>query len=79
MECNELVEKVTDFLDGALAGEDVGRFDHHAGLCPGCQAHLNEVAVMLRLTSHVPAEPLPERLEADLLTVYRDWRQTVDS
>ena len=37
MDCNELVELVTDYLDGALDPAVRARFDAHLGECDGCE------------------------------------------
>jgi anti-sigma factor RsiW len=36
MSCRELVELVTDYLDGALSKQDVQRFEEHIEHCDAC-------------------------------------------
>jgi anti-sigma factor RsiW len=43
MTCQELVELVTDYLEGALPPEDAARFEAHVGSCPGCEAYLEQI------------------------------------
>jgi anti-sigma factor RsiW len=43
MSCRELVELVTDYLEGALSPEDVARFEAHVAGCPGCAAYLEQM------------------------------------
>jgi anti-sigma factor RsiW len=67
--CVELVELVTDYLEGALPEAQARRLEHHLGSCPGCfeyVAQLQVVAGSLRgLTEEsFPAE-IRERLIAD--------------
>lgn len=43
MACQELVEVVSDYLDGALAAAERARCDGHLAVCPGCRAHLAQM------------------------------------
>lgn len=36
LDCNEFVELVTDYLDGAMDRETQARFDSHMVDCDGC-------------------------------------------
>ena len=36
MSCQEIVELVTDYLEGALSSTDRKRFEAHLGNCPHC-------------------------------------------
>jgi hypothetical protein len=73
MNCDELVERVTDYLEGALGREDRVRLDDHRGVCIGCEMYLGEVQVTLRLVSSLPAERMSDELEENLLATYRTW------
>ena len=48
--CIELVELVTDYLDGSLSRSDRKRFDAHLGKCDGCTAYLDQFRETIRLT-----------------------------
>jgi anti-sigma factor RsiW len=37
LRCRELVELVTDYLEGALAPAERARFEAHVADCPGCE------------------------------------------
>ena len=78
MNCEELVEKVTDYLDDALSATDQARWDHHVGECLGCQAHLGEVQVTLQVVSTLATElQLSQGLESSLLATFRQWADSV--
>jgi anti-sigma factor RsiW len=77
MNCRELVERTTDYLEDALDGDDRLRAADHLGVCTGCQAYVGEVQVTIQLMAGLPAEPLPAELEAGLLTMYRSWSESV--
>ncbi|HEY0636237.1 MAG TPA: zf-HC2 domain-containing protein [Pseudonocardiaceae bacterium] len=75
MHCNELVERVTDCLEGALDEETMRRLLDHLQICTGCDDYFNQVMVAVKVVSEVPAEPLPVELESQLLKVYREWAE----
>ncbi len=79
MSCIELVELVTDYMEGTLPEADRARFDAHLGLCPPCVEYL---AQMRRTIDAVGfAAPDLERTPAvtELLRVFRDWKRGPDA
>jgi anti-sigma factor RsiW len=72
--CKEIVELVTDYLDGALPADSRRRFDEHLASCPFCQIYLDQMRQTIRAVGHLPIESLsPEALET-LLAHFRRWR-----
>ncbi len=47
MTCQELVESVTSYLEGALSRQERDRFEAHLGRCPDCQAHLAQMRLVV--------------------------------
>ena len=72
--CSELVELVTEYLDGALEPRDRARFEEHGMTCPPCHAHIDQMRRTIDLLGRVPEESLPEDAQRDLLKAFRDWR-----
>jgi anti-sigma factor RsiW len=68
MLCADFEERLTDYLDGALASETSREFAEHALRCPVCHELLSEVKNSLQAcrTAEVPAPP-PAELEARIL------------
>lgn len=71
LDCNQLVELVTDFLDGALDADTERRVVDHLSLCDGCGAYLDQVRRTVRELGELPADRLPERARAALLAAFR--------
>jgi anti-sigma factor RsiW len=74
--CQEVVELITDYLEGALPPDETSLFEQHLNLCEGCARYVAQirttVAAVERLTPHhVPAETR-ERL----LAAFRDWKRS---
>lgn len=72
--CAELVELVTDYLEGALDARERERFELHLVYCPGCAFHLDQMRETIRLTGHLTEEGLPAATRDVLLQAFRDWK-----
>ncbi len=71
--CQELVELVTDYLEGALSVEDRERFDSHIAACDGCRTYLRQISMTVTLTGQLAPEQLDPTAEAALLDAFRNW------
>ena len=73
--CRELVELVTDYLEGALPAGERERFDAHIAACEGCDAYVEQVRRTIELTGRTRA--LEQRPEiAAVRASFRDYRRT---
>ena len=60
LSCRELVELVTDYLEGALSAAERERFEEHVAACDGCEAHLEQIRatiVLVRRTRELERRP----------------------
>ena len=53
MTCQELVELVTEYLEGALPDPDRRRFDEHLDGCPHCVVYLEQMRVTVRVAGRL--------------------------
>jgi anti-sigma factor RsiW len=74
--CKEVVELMTDYLEGALSASERGRFEDHLASCKGCQAYLAQMRITMRVLGTLPSEPMSEPLRAELMSAFRTWRQS---
>ena len=74
MDCNELVELVTAYLDGSLDLEDRARFDLHLLECDGCENYLQQFRSTVSTVGKIPIEELDPTLRNRLVEAFRDWR-----
>jgi len=72
--CQEVVELVTDYLEGALPAADHRRFEAHLADCPHCTEYLAQIRETIRLTGRVTPEDLTPAMRTDLTDLYRRWR-----
>ncbi len=74
MDCNELVELVTDYLEGALPAAAVDALEQHLALCDGCRAYVDQMRATIALSGRLPAPAVPEAVLDELLAIFRTHR-----
>jgi anti-sigma factor RsiW len=74
MDCNELVELVTSYLDGTLEPDKRARFDLHLVECDGCDNYLQQFRATVDKLGSVGDESLDPAFRDRLLDAFRDWR-----
>ena len=72
--CKELVELVTDYLEGALSTTDRARFDEHIAGCPFCTTYLEQMRDTIRAAGRLPEESIAPEALAELLARFRAWQ-----
>lgn len=73
--CHELVELVTDYLEGALPPEDRDRFEQHLVLCDGCGWYLEQMRTTIALAGALTEKSIAADTQERLLTIFRDWKR----
>ncbi|WP_030443407.1 anti-sigma factor family protein [Actinoplanes subtropicus] len=76
MNCDEFVELVTAYLEGALPAETERRFVEHLAECDGCDRYLDQIRTTVRNLGHLPAQGLASDARDRLLAAFRDWPAT---
>ena len=79
MNCNELVELVTDYLEGRLSSTDRARFEAHLAACEGCANHLDQMRRTISTIGSLPTDSLTPEMETALLGAFRRWKETPSS
>ena len=72
--CKEVVELVTEYLEGTMQSADVVRFEAHLSACDGCTRYLEQMRQTISALGHLPEESLSPEMERDLLAAFMDWR-----
>jgi len=72
--CQQAVELVTDYLEGALSRRDRRRFEAHLQACRNCAAYLEQIRMTIVLAGAIEPEDLTPGAKADLTELYRRWR-----
>jgi anti-sigma factor RsiW len=72
--CQEMVELVTDYLDGRLDGAARERFEAHVAACDACELYIEQMRMTIGALGHIPAESISREAEEELVAAFRDWR-----
>jgi anti-sigma factor RsiW len=73
MACRELVEVITDYLDGDLAPPDRRRFEAHLEECPYCVTYLAQIRETAAALGGLSAESLSPETRSELVEAFRGW------
>ena len=76
MKCRDVVELMTEYLEGGLSASERVRFKDHIAGCDGCRAYLEQLRATRSVLSHVDEVAVPEGLERELVEAFRSWRRT---
>ena len=70
--CQEVVEVITDYLEGTLAPERAAVFEAHLALCDGCQWYLDQMRITIAAVGRIEDEEVPAGLRATVLAAFRE-------
>ncbi|HEX5087614.1 MAG TPA: zf-HC2 domain-containing protein [Nocardioides sp.] len=73
--CQEMVELVTDYLEGRLGWRDRRRVRKHLSVCDPCTRYIAQMRETLELLGTVPVETLSPEARSTLLDAFRDLRR----
>jgi len=73
MSCQQLVELVTEYLEGALPAEDAQRFEAHLADCDWCDRYVEQMRVTIRTVGRLDERALSPAAQEQLLFAFRDW------
>jgi predicted anti-sigma-YlaC factor YlaD len=75
LSCQELVELVTAYLEGALSAEEHARFEEHLSGCGPCQIYLEQMRTTIRLAGRLTVDAIRPEAEQELLETFRSWKR----
>lgn len=74
--CIEVVELVSDYLDGALDPQTHQRVEQHLELCPGCRVYVEQVRQTVRALGRLPDDGLAETAVGELTEAFRQFSRS---
>jgi anti-sigma factor RsiW len=72
--CQEIVEFVTDYLEGKLDPQMTAEVEAHLERCDGCHTYVEQMRATIRTLGTVPVATLSETAQTELLRAFRDLR-----
>ena len=73
--CIEIVELVTDYVEGALSPAQRARFEEHLSLCPPCREYLAQIQTTINGAAGLTEEEVPPPTMDALIGAFRNWRR----
>jgi anti-sigma factor RsiW len=73
--CEEVVELVSDYLEGALSRSERRRFERHLAGCPHCTEYLAQMRQTIRLAGRLVPEDLSPQMRQEFSELFRRWRE----
>ena len=75
LNCQEVVELVTDYLEQALLPEMQAQFEEHVAECPGCDTYLEQVQQTIMLLRKLTEQQMFPKTKQELVEIFRNWKQ----
>lgn len=72
--CRELVELVTDYLEGSLPRRERKRFEQHIAKCRWCTAYLHQMREVIRTLGVLTEDSIEPKARDELLAAFRGWK-----
>ena len=76
--CQQVVELVTDYLEGSLSRRDRRRFERHLKGCPNCTNYLEQIRITIATSGTLQVEDLSPEAEQEFTDLFRRWREADD-
>jgi anti-sigma factor RsiW len=73
MSCRELVELVTEYLEGTLSRRDRKRFEAHIAGCEYCTTYVEQMREVISTLGRLTEDSIAPRARQELLVAFRDW------
>ena len=73
--CQEVVELITDYLEGVLSPERCAQLEEHLAGCDGCRNYLEQMRLTIGMLRSLAQEPVFPETKEELLQVFRQWKK----
>ena len=74
--CQEMVELVTDYIEGRMDDPTRARFEEHVAECDACTLYIEQMRQTIAALGQIPAESISPEAEKELLAAFRTWRES---
>jgi anti-sigma factor RsiW len=71
--CQELVELVTDYLEGALPDPERARLEAHLAACPYCETYIAQMRQTIDAVGELSVEMISHEQQEQLIEAFRGW------
>jgi anti-sigma factor RsiW len=68
--CNELVELLTEYLEGTLPPDETAAVEEHLHGCDGCRTYLDQLRTTIELLGSATVDTLSDQAYEELLAAF---------
>jgi anti-sigma factor RsiW len=72
--CQEVVELISDYIEGELPRSERRRLEAHLSGCEHCSEYLAQMRTTIRLSGRLRTSDLTPEMRDELTALYRRWR-----
>jgi anti-sigma factor RsiW len=76
--CQQVVELVTEYLDGVMEPRRRVRFEAHLDGCDGCTAYLEQFRSTVAVIGRLDVGDIAAPVMSELLAAFRNWADDRD-
>jgi anti-sigma factor RsiW len=73
--CRELVELVSDYIEGRLPRAERRRFETHLARCPWCTRYVDQMRQVVVTLGRLNEQSLSPTVRNALLDAFQDWNE----
>ena len=73
--CREMVELVTEYIEGTMPPHERAIFEAHLSVCPGCTGYLEQMRQTIAVLGKLTEETIAPHARDELLKAFRDWKR----
>lgn len=78
LSCQQMVELVTEYLDGVMEPRRRARFEAHLAGCDGCTNYVEQFRETVAVVGRLEVDDVPEPVMAELVSAFRNWADDRD-
>jgi anti-sigma factor RsiW len=72
--CQEMVELITDYLEGSLPRSQRRRFEAHIAGCEHCTEYLEQMRTTILISGRLRTDDLTSAMREEFSALYERWR-----
>jgi len=72
--CQQIVELVTNYLEGALPSPERRGFEAHIAACEHCTEYLEQMRMTILLSGRLRTSDLTPAMRQEFSVLYESWR-----
>lgn len=77
--CSEVVEVLSDYLEGVLPAEQRVPLEQHLLLCEGCTTFVGQLRTSIALTGRIQEEDVPPQVMDRVLRMFQERSERSDT